>query len=83
MCLKLSVRLMLYHIIIDLKGANFEALECVYGEDFHKYKTVTCQWHFLHFAEKYISKCSEAERDSFRTWYKHLCQAHTRKELKH
>ena len=67
---------------MDHKGANFEALECVYGDDFHKYKTVTCQWHFLHCAEKYISKCSEAERQSFRTWCKHLCQAHTQKEYR-
>ena len=44
-----------YLIMMDHKGANFEVLECVYGEDFHKYKTVTCQWHFLHCAEKYIS----------------------------
>ena len=69
-----------YLIMMDHKGANFEALERVYGEDFRKYKTVTCQWHFLHCAEKYISKCSDSERQSFRTWCKHLCQAHTRKE---
>ena len=69
-------------IMMDHKGANFEALECVYGEDFHKYKTVTCQWHFLHCAEKYISKCSDSEREIFRTWCKHLCQAHTPKEYR-
>ena len=68
--------------MMDHKGANFEALERVYRDDFRKYKTVTCQWHFLHCAEKYISKCSESERQSFRTWCKHLCQAHTWKEYR-
>ena len=67
-------------IMMDHKGANFEALERVYGENFRKYKAVTCQWHFLHCAEKYLAKCSESERKSFRTWCKQLCQAHTRKE---
>ena len=67
-------------IMMDHKGANFKALECVYGENFRRYKTVTCQWHFLHCAEKYLTKCSESERESFRTWCKQLCQAHTRKE---
>ena len=54
-----------YLIMMDHKGVNFEALERVYGEDFWKNKTVTCQWHFLHCAEKYISKCSDSERESF------------------
>ena len=66
-----------YLIMMDHKGANFEALECVNGEDFWKYKTVTCQWHFLHCAEKYITKCSESERVSFHTWCKGLCLSHT------
>ena len=57
-------------IMMDHKGANFEALECVYHENFRKYKAVTCQWHFLHCAEKYLAKCSESERKSFCTWYK-------------
>ena len=69
-----------YLIMMDHKGANFEALEHVYGEDFWKYKTVTCQWHFLHYAEKYITKCSESERVSFRTWCKELCLSHTPQE---
>ena len=67
-------------IMMDHKGANFEALECTYGENFRKYKAVTCQWHFLHCAEKYLAKCSELERKSFHTWCKQLCQAHTLKE---
>ena len=67
-------------IMMDHKGANFEALERVYGYNFRMYKTVTCQWHFLHCAEKYITKCSESERVSFRTWCKQLCKAHTQKE---
>ena len=67
-------------IMMDHKGANFEALECVYGENFRKYKAVTCQWHFLHCAEKYLAKCSESERKGFHTWCKQLCQAHTEKE---
>ena len=69
-------------IMMDHKGANFEALERVYGEDFRRYRTVTCQWHFLHCAEKYLSKCSESERKSFRQWCMELCLAHTRKEYK-
>ena len=72
----------LYLIMMDHKGANFEALERVYGEDFRKYKTVTCQWHFLHCAEKYITKCSESERVSFHTWCKELCLSHTRQEYR-
>ena len=64
-------------IMMDHKGANFEALERVYGENFRKYKTVTCQWHFLHCAEKYTTKCKESERTSFRTWCKQLCEATT------
>ena len=69
-------------IMMDHKGANFEALEHVYGENFRKYKAVTCQWHFLHCAEKYLAKCSESERKSFRTWCKQLCQVHTWKEYR-
>ena len=69
-------------IMMDHKGANFEALERVYGENFRKYRTVTCQWHFLHCAEKYITKCSESERKSFRTWCRQLCEAHTRNEYR-
>ena len=69
-------------IMMDHKGANFEALERVYGENFRRYRTVTCQWHFLHCAEKYLSKCSESERKSFRQWCMELCLAHTRKEYK-
>ena len=67
-------------IMMDHKGANFEALEHIYGENFRKYKAVTCQRHLLHCAEKYLAKCLESERKSFRTWCKQLCQAHTRKE---
>ena len=48
-------------IMMDHKGANFEALEHVYGENFGKCKAVTCQWHFLHCAEKYLAKCLESE----------------------
>ena len=69
-------------IMMDHKGANFEGLEHVYGENFRRYRTVTCQWHFLHCAEKYLSKCSESERKSFRQWCMDLCLAHTRKEYK-
>ena len=55
-------------IMMDHKGANFEGLERVYGENFRKYRAVTCQWHFLHCAEKYLAKCSELERKSFCIW---------------
>ena len=64
-------------IMMDHKGTNFEALEHVYGENFRKYKAVTCQWHFLHCTEKYLMKCLELERKSFCTWCMQLCQAHT------
>ena len=67
-------------IMMDHKGTNFEALECIYGENFRKYKAVTCQWHFLHCTEKYLMKCLESERKSFCTWCMQLCQAHTCKE---
>ena len=50
-----------YLIMMDHKGANFEALEHVYGPDFRRAKTVTCQWHFLHCTEKYIMNLSEDE----------------------
>ena len=55
-----------YLIMMDHKGANFEAIERVYGAEFRKAKTVTCQWHFMHCAEKYIMKCKEDERQTFR-----------------
>ena len=67
-------------IMMDNKGANFEALECIYGENLRKYKAVTYQWHFLHCAEEYLVKCSESERKSFHTWCKQFCQTHTWKE---
>ena len=67
-------------IMMDHKGTNFEALKRVYSENFKKYKMVTCQWHFLHCAEKYLTKCSEAERKSFWAWCMQLCEAHTWKE---
>ena len=69
-------------IKMDHKEANFEALECIYGENFRKHKAVTCQWHFLHCAEKYLVKYLESERKSFHTWCKQLCQAHTCKEYR-
>ena len=68
--------------MMDHKGANFEVLEWIYGENFCKYKTVTCQWHFLHCAEKYLTKCEESERNSFWTWCKQLCEVTTRKEYR-
>ena len=71
-----------YLIMMDHKRANFEALERVYGPDFRKAKTVTCQWHFLHCAEKYIMKLSEDERQTFRGWCAALMEAHTKTEYK-
>ena len=58
-----------YLIMMDHKGANFEAIERVYGAEFRKAKTVTYQWHFMHCAEKYIIKCKEDERQTFQGWY--------------
>ena len=71
-----------YLIMMDHKGANFEALERVYGPDFWKAKTVTCQWHFLHCAEKYIMKLSKDARQMFRGWCAALMEAHTKTEYK-
>ena len=71
-----------YLIMMDHKGANFEALEWVYGPDFRKAKTVTCQWHFLHCAEKYIMKLSKDERQMFRGWCAALMEVHAETEYK-
>ena len=40
-------------IMMDEKGANFEAIKYVFGHNFHVEKTVTCQFHFMNCAEKY------------------------------
>ena len=37
-----------YYIMMDEKGANFEAIEQVFGPEFQQAKTKTCQWHFIY-----------------------------------
>ena len=68
--------------MMDHNGANFEALERVFGENFRRTKAVTCQWHFLHCTEKYLTKCSEDECKSFRIWCMQLCKASTHREYR-
>ena len=67
----------LHYIMMDQKGANFEAIKCVFGAEFRRDKTKTCQWHFMHCAEKYLSKAPEEERKKFHKWCQKLCEAHT------
>ena len=71
-----------YLIMMDEKGANFEAIERVFGPEFRRTKAVTCQWHFMRCAEAYLTKCSEDERRSFRYWCRELCDAHTKAKYK-
>ena len=66
-----------YLLMMDEKGANFEAVACVFDENFRQTKTVTCQFHFLHCAESYIHDIPTEERITFRTLCRRLCEAHT------
>ena len=50
-----------YYIMMDEKGANFEAIEWVFGPKFWQAKTKTCQWHFIHCAEQYLAKAPDSE----------------------
>ena len=65
-------------IMVDENGANFEAIERVFGHNFTQEKVVTCQFHFFQCAEKYLVNCSLDERKSFRRWCRKLCDAHTK-----
>ena len=64
-------------IMMDEKGANFEAIKRVFGKNFAKAKAVTCQFHFRNCAEKYIVNIPKDERIAFRRLCRQLCQAHT------
>ena len=66
-----------HYIMMDQKGANFEAIKHVFGAEFWQDKTKTCQWHFMHCAEKYLSKAPEEEQKKFRKWCQKSCKAHT------
>ena len=72
-----------HYIMMDEKGANFEAIERVFGADFRHSKTKTCQWHFMHCAERYLGKVPEIERKKFRRWCRKLCNSHTKPEYKY
>ena len=50
-----------YYIMMDEKGANFEAIEQVFDPEFWQVKTKTCQWHFIHCAEWYLAKAPDSE----------------------
>ena len=65
-------------IMVDENGANFEAIERVFGHNFTQDKVVTCQFHFFQCAEKYLVNCSLDERKSFRRWCRKLCDAHSK-----
>ena len=69
-------------IMMDHNGANFEALERVFGEYFRQTKAVTCQWHFLHCAEKYLTKCSEDECKNSQILCMQLCEASMHREYR-
>ena len=64
-------------LMMDEKGANFEAVSRVFGENFRKTKTVTCQWHFRNCGERYITHLPMDVRLTFRRYCKELCRAHT------
>ena len=64
-------------IMMDEKGANFEGITRVFGENFAKAKAVTCQFHFKNCAEKYIVNIPKDKRISFRRLCRQLCRAHT------
>ena len=64
-------------IMMDEKGANFEAITRVFGKNFAKAKAVTCQFHFKNCAEKYIVNIPKDEKIAFRRLCRQLCRAHT------
>ena len=66
-----------YLLMMDEKGANFEAVARVFGKNFRQTKTVTCQFHFFHCTESYIRDVPTEERITFRTLCRQLCEAHT------
>ena len=69
-------------LMMDEKGANFEAVTLVFGENFTKTKTVSCQWHFKNCAEKYITEVPSDTKAAFRRYCDELCEAHTRQRYK-
>ena len=69
-------------LMMDEKGANYEAITLVFGENFMKTKTVSCQWHFKNCAEKYLVEVPLDERKSFRRYCDELCEAYTRKHYR-
>ena len=72
-----------FHLIMmDEKGANFEAIERVFGPEFWHTKSVSCQWHFMHCAEKYLGKVDESDQKKFREWCQKLLEAHTKTDYR-
>ena len=72
-----------FMIMMDEKGANFEAISRVFGENFRQSKVKTCQFHFMQCGERYLMKCPVEERKTFRRWCRELCDSHTRKKYRH
>ena len=66
-----------YLLMMDEKGANFEAITHVFGINFRHTKAVTCQFHFKQCVEIYLVKMPLDERLGFRMLLDALCEAHT------
>ena len=69
-------------IMMDEKGANFEAIRRVFGTNFAKTKAKTCQFHFANCGERYISHLPIDYRNTFRNLCRKLCEAYTRDEYR-
>ena len=66
-------------IMVDEKGANFQALEKVMGKEFVDNYTMTCQYHFMQCAEEKMQEQNipKDERSSFLEVLKSLLWAST------
>ena len=66
-------------IMLDEKGANFQALEKVMGKEFVNNYTMTCQYHFMQCAEEKMQEQNvpKEERSGFREVLKSLLLAST------
>ena len=69
-------------IMMDEKGANFEAIRRFFGTNFAKTKAKTCQFHFANCGERYISHLPIDYRNTFRNLCHKLCEAYTRDEYR-
>ena len=64
-------------LMMDETGCNFDAVDKVFGDEFHINKTLTCQFHFKQCAEKKIQIMKEDEQKTFRKWLSNICTAST------